>query len=742
MKLSLINKLFQCFIFINWTLANDEITDYLHSTVPPPLTLANFDDTLKSGFHVVEFFSPYCPHCNHLFPTWVDFYVQNQPFDVEIDPRTPGQNGEFGIHQVDCVASGDLCDREGIYYYPMIRFYGPGSQLLGSMTETHRTVDTLNAFVDDQIMAWADDFSELDMSSNKFDVTNDGKNIEIFHDNKMLDSSEMIKIINGDIDTPRLVSFWPTSDNDLNDKTFLHTFKQNQIFKNYEHLFQFRNIWNLLMKHFRSYINDGTLHFNYFNCKSNKELCLSLGFDNFNNGIDEDLTPNIALYLPKSTGGNAIYYKNELSRFQHFNSMVKSLSQWVTSTLINSEMNNMKFNDIINFVDTKTKLNGKGGISDFPDFSKVAFVQVNDPSTEVPEDDLLFEHLLQPIAELNSNVYLFKTNDKDEVLKFLEEQEKTTADKYIHFKDTSARDKSLKFDESLFLSRTRSTFPMLICLKSNSMYSPVYQSFMSKDIRDIDEVTKFIHRNYLPIINHFNLETKDTIFPKKLLKGIHHKTEKVMISITDFQPKQFFDVEFFMSFVYHKFTYLNNKFRRGKIEKLREKKQEKVRKIKENNGSSDDIIEALRDIIDVPYTTSEDYVYPVYLDIKKFPYMVSKMGWNNIDAKKYKVGDSLIIERFSNNYWDHDINGNQLTIENPNQCVETLEKISFDDFKGKKIYETSFILKTFQVLLFILVGLIIAKIFKRWRNNRAHAFEKMKGLGILGVPSPDDSKCD
>jgi thiol-disulfide isomerase/thioredoxin len=735
----------------------------LHEKVPPPLTLSNFDEILKSGFHVVEFYSPYCPHCNHLFPTWVEFYRSNQnqqqqqqqqqnQLDInEIEIDVNQQNGKFGIRQVDCVANGDLCDREGIYYYPMIRFYGPGSKLLGSMTDSHITVDTLNAFAEEQMIVWTDDIVDSNTNDNdnyndntkKSDLLNDFTNgeISVFNDNKMLDASEMLRIISGQNETPRIISFWPTTDEELNDKNFQNNFKENKIFKYFENLFTFRNIWNFVMKNLQTYVNDNSLHFNYFNCRSNKEICETLGFKDLTDGIFENTSPKVILYLPKPNGGNAIYYKRKITDFSSFNSAIKSLTHWTSTTLINSELQDMKFMDIVNFIGATTRLEDRGTISNILNYSKVAFIQVNDPSTEVPEDNGLLDYLLQPIADLNDDVYLFKTSDKDSVLKFLQDQEKQMANSYIHYQDKE-EDKSLKYDEKLFISRTRSTFPMIICIKASSLYSPVYQSFMSKDIRDYNKVTKFINRNYLPIINHLNMDTKDIIFPKKMIKGIHEQTEKIIITLTDFQPKQFFDVEYFMSYVFHKFKFINNKHKLEKIEQLRAKKHEKVRKIKETTDDSDDIIEALREKIDISYNTPDNYIYPVYIDKKKFAYMVSRMHWNNINPENYDVGDAIIIERFSRHYWDHDIEDNKLTIEQLNECVDTLEKISFEKLKGKNVYKKSTVMLIFQFLLFAVGGYSIIRLFKRWKLHKSHNSEKMKGLGLLGVPDIEVAKFD
>lgn len=714
----------------------------LHSRVPAPLTSTNFDSELKEGFHVVEFFSPKCPHCVQLFPKWVEFYEMNQPKIGTSRNDKEKESNKFKIHQVDCLTSGDLCDREGIQYYPMIRFYGSGSKLLGSMTSSDRTPEKINEFANDQFLVWSgsndNDLNIIDDEISDIEFNN------LLDKNRLIGSEELIKIIEGENTVPRLISFWPTSDEEWNDAKFQDDYNKNKIFTYFPNLFSFRNLWNLTMKNLQKYINDDKLHFNYFNCKSNKEICKSLGFGHLtSNKIKESLSPEVILYLPKNNGGNAIYYKRKYSDFRNLNTALKSLTHWTYRTLVNSEFEDLTFKDIVSFVDTKTKLNKKGSISEFTDYSKVAFIQVNDPETYVPEDDSLLERLIQPIADLESDVYLFKTNDKDEVMKFLKQQETSMIDKYLHINNKNEEEKEINFDESMFVSRTHTTFPMMICIKSGSLYSPVYTSFMSKQMRDANKILNFIKSNHLPIINHLSIDSKDEIFPLEFHSNINDKSEKVLITLTDFQPKQFFDTEFFLSFIFHKFVYVNNKSKFLEKENKRVEKYDDVSKLKENDASSDDIIEALREKIDISYTTTDNFVYPVYVDIKQFPLIVSAMKWNNIDPSNYKIGDAILIDRFSGSYWDKDTSNNRLTIDDPSKTIDLLKAVSYDNFKGRKLQNWSNWIKIPTYILFAYLTYLLVRGLKSFLQRKQLHMERMKGLGILGIsPDLEESKFD
>lgn len=709
----------------------------LESRVPTPLTIANFDDNLKDGFHVVEFYSPLCPHCTQLFPDWVKFYELNEKPNENNSNEDNKITPKFKIHQVNCLISGDLCDREGIQYYPMIRFYGAGSKFLGSMTTSHRNVETLTEFANEQLMVWSEDDSSLDSDPNKNEISD----IELYRTNTMIDSYELLKTIEGGNTVPRLISFWPTTDDQLNDDTFQSAHNKNEIFSSFEDLYLFRNMWNLAMKGLKKYSADDKLQFNFFNCRSNPEICESLGFKDLTSlNLSPHSSPEVILYLPKTKGGNAIYYKRPLASFSSLQSAVKSLTHWTYRTLVSSELEDLKFKDIKNFIGSKSSLNAKGRISDKTDYSRVAFIQVNDPETQVPEDDALLDKLLQPIADLDTDVYLFKTSDKEEAIRFIRSQEENMINNYFDLND---EDKELEFNETMYQSRTHTTFPMLICIKAGSLYTPVYTSFMSKDMRDYNKVLPFIKKHSLPIINHLTEDSIDYIYPRKFVSNINSKSEKVLISLTDFQPKQYFDVEFFMSYVYHRFTFTRNQHKFIDIEEQRQKKYDTVGKIKDNDGGSDDIIDALRQKIDTSYTSTNNEVYPVYVDIKKFPSIVSRKGWSGINASKYKPGDVILMDRFGGNFWDTDKTGGKLSIDDPTKAVQLLEAISYDRFKGKSLYRWSIFVKIpIYILLTIVAYTGIVNIRKFIKRKQIHV-EKMKGLGILGVsPDLEESKFD
>lgn len=68
-----------------------ESTTFNGKSVPPPNIVANeeaLDEQIASGYHLVEFFSPYCGHCKHFAPTWQTLYEYY--YTQEVVPQAPG----------------------------------------------------------------------------------------------------------------------------------------------------------------------------------------------------------------------------------------------------------------------------------------------------------------------------------------------------------------------------------------------------------------------------------------------------------------------------------------------------------------------------------------------------------------------------------------------------------------------------------------------------------------------------
>ncbi|GAK62913.1 uncharacterized protein PAN0_002c1115 [Moesziomyces antarcticus] len=100
------------------------------------LTEGNFTSCTDKGMWLVEFFSPYCPHCKRLAPTWRDLA------DAE---RHLEDSSDFHMARVNCIAQGDLCSRNNILGYPSIELFRDGTW--AETYEGDRSFDDLDAYI-------------------------------------------------------------------------------------------------------------------------------------------------------------------------------------------------------------------------------------------------------------------------------------------------------------------------------------------------------------------------------------------------------------------------------------------------------------------------------------------------------------------------------------------------------------------------------------------------------------------
>ncbi|CAG8451175.1 3404_t:CDS:2 [Ambispora gerdemannii] len=73
------------------------------------LGAANWDSINDSGPWFVEFFAPWCPHCQHLAPIW-----------EELAPKLVNK---INIGSVDCTVEGDLCGQFEVRAYPTLKLF-------------------------------------------------------------------------------------------------------------------------------------------------------------------------------------------------------------------------------------------------------------------------------------------------------------------------------------------------------------------------------------------------------------------------------------------------------------------------------------------------------------------------------------------------------------------------------------------------------------------------------------------
>lgn len=110
------------------------------SKLPPLLNHTNFLDTIASDFWLVEFYSPYCIHCQMFAATWNQYYV---------DFHTKLSEKGINLAKVDCVVDGDLCSANEVNAYPMLYLF-EGGKLKEKLNENQKTFKAITKFLEKQ----------------------------------------------------------------------------------------------------------------------------------------------------------------------------------------------------------------------------------------------------------------------------------------------------------------------------------------------------------------------------------------------------------------------------------------------------------------------------------------------------------------------------------------------------------------------------------------------------------------
>lgn len=73
----------------------------------------------SQGYRIVEFYAPWCPHCQHFRNHFVEFAQQMHDL---VGPDT-----DLSIHAVSCVVHRALCQEWGVHGYPQIKLFPVGA---------------------------------------------------------------------------------------------------------------------------------------------------------------------------------------------------------------------------------------------------------------------------------------------------------------------------------------------------------------------------------------------------------------------------------------------------------------------------------------------------------------------------------------------------------------------------------------------------------------------------------------
>jgi len=129
--------------------------------VPPfkKFTARTFEEGTKQGYWLIEYYSPYCPHCKKFAPLWqtlYEFYYTSKPVTgttKEMD-TTQSLNSferyyDYHFGQVNCVTEGDMCEKHGVGAYPTILLMKGNKEV--KRHEGKRTMEDVSRFIEENL---------------------------------------------------------------------------------------------------------------------------------------------------------------------------------------------------------------------------------------------------------------------------------------------------------------------------------------------------------------------------------------------------------------------------------------------------------------------------------------------------------------------------------------------------------------------------------------------------------------
>ncbi|GMF23994.1 unnamed protein product [[Candida] boidinii] len=243
----------------------------------------------------------------------------------------------------------------------------------------------------------------------------------------------------------------------------------------------------------------------------------------------------------------------------------------------------------------------------------------------------------------------------------------------------------------MFVSRTFSTYPLLLCFKKNSLITNIFNTHGSREIRNLNNILNFINSNEIPTISELNINNKDLIIPKNLNKIIRDKSEKILITFYDSSNlPDLFNKFYYLTFIQHKYNFKRFEIQYSNLKQQRDFKKYNVQILRENNADSYDIVEEYRQKISNVFTNYGE-LKTIYIDLNniKFHHLIySLLNWEKINSDDLKSGDAILISTFENKIWNFNkLTNKLLKIEDTDYIVKLLLDLNFPNTDYSKIPE-------------------------------------------------------
>lgn len=659
-----------------------------------PLGEKEFKKELKSGLHLVEFFSPYCPHCLEFAPVWHETWKNF---------KDEGERLNISFAQVNCVKDGDLCYEEGIPWFPCIKLYGPQGFIKNYPSEYEKTQEDLITFARQEALESINtEIIEPDISS------------------KFLSAQDFNELLAGRGKKPYFVSFWPSNDHD-------DPLAEGKNYDFCPDCQSFQSMWPQITKKLLVHgVDTG-----HINCEALPNLCREMGFNTLLNGATRADYPRVALVLPGSGVNSLFIYENGFSSF------VWPYEDFVARTIFNSKAPEITLRQIVELVDQDVQFPEN---TDHPFLSETLHVVFSyNPDNVVAEDFHVLEHLVSHLAKI-PNAYLHKS--KDDVL---EAAKISMATAYRKINYNGSEPEKLPKMEYLGLNLVPQS-PTFYIFKEGDWLPHLYLGDSTTETRNVNDLVKWFNASALPVIGEV------TPYNFNQLLGFQpSQYDAVVIQLVDLTDIKNSN-EQLRNFITAAYDYED--VRMQKVVDLRAEKRtdkdKRVKQLKAAKASSNKISKVYHEEINLE---DNNKIILGYVDISKGTHVLEDLGFHK-GRDDYKSGDVLVVDGRTSAFIENDVFGNRLTTDLMYSLRETLVRLLLPDVsqfhQNLQSQELSFNynrksdylgpMKTYRVLRYFFVVAILVLVIKMvsfYKNSKAKKKynAKRNAAGILGQPS-------
>ncbi|CCE65427.1 hypothetical protein TPHA_0L00710 [Tetrapisispora phaffii CBS 4417] len=595
---------------------------------PDPLTSANFEDEIKTGYHIIEFYSPYCSHCKSLAPIWKETWEKFQKESA---------SSKLKFSQVNCVESGDLCSQEKVRAYPKVSLYQNGSFIKDYPDGNKRTVEQFIKFANEVIQ---------ENTENETDSTIDAIS-NLSKETIPLDKEAIINLLAGGAKFPYFISFWP-SDLNYQDDSFTFT--------NCKDCETFKEKWKSISEH----LSDSGIQGAHFDCKKYPEVCKQLNFQELTIK-DKEKSPILLLLVPMRKTNNIFEFKDSLD------SPESMILDFATRTSFNAQLKHITKGEINEIINRKVDYNNSRSAN------KLFLVFQYNETQVFQEDFVVLEYLIE-ILNNYENIYLYQCKDDLRTLIL------NSYDRFVDLINYNATESKKRRNDEYINMYSITQKPTFFIFREGDLLSSAFNSYSTAEFRSPGYIVSWLDQVNLTKLTEV---TEDNF--SMLLQYANDIYQIITIQLIDTssedminQSNQYLD-NYLLALDDYEHTRMGYLVKL--INKKRTDKSNKLDKMKNNKVDDKTIVRTKLQQLEYDFNKK---ILIAYIDISENLDLLNSYGIKPKD-REFEVGDIIIINKQTLKVYYSDISGKDLRASSPFELRESLTSVSIPEISNFKM---------------------------------------------------------